>query len=178
MDEFDLSIDELDDIVREKLKPSRYEHTKNVQELALEMASKYGVDVEKASIAALFHDYCKDSKLENNNLLHGGMASDIFENEFGMKDDDILNSIRYHTTGRAGMSPLELVVFLADTLEPGRTYSNVDELRELAFDNLYKGALEVLYELKIYLEKNGYNMSRDSDEAIAWLENLEGKYDK
>ena len=170
MSGYDIDIDELNKTLVSRLKPSRYEHTKNVEQLAKEMAVKYGVDEKKAVIAALFHDFCKDSAMENNNLMHAGLAADVAEKEYGITDSDILNAIRYHTTGRRGMSKLELVIFLADTLEPGREYSNVDELRDIAMEDLYNGALEVLYELKIYLLNNGYSNSQDSEEAINWLE--------
>lgn len=170
MSDYDIKSDELDEIIKKRLSPSRYIHTKNVQKLAIDMARMYDVDIEKISVAALLHDYCKNENEEDNNLKHAGMAADIAEKEYGIEDEDILNAIRYHTTGRRGMSTLELIIFLADTLEPGRSYPNITELRTIALSDIYKGALEVLYELKKYVSKNGYVESNDSIEAIKWLE--------
>jgi HD superfamily phosphohydrolase YqeK len=67
------------------------------------------------------------------------------------------------------MSRLEMIVFIADTLAPGRNYAEVDELRKLAETDLKRCALAVLTELEKYVEKSGYESSRDSREAIAWL---------
>jgi HD superfamily phosphohydrolase YqeK len=137
--------------------------------MALEMGRIYGEDPEKIRLAALFHDYCKDSSKENNALAHAGEAADILKNEYGVTDEDVLNAVRYHTTGRKDMSRLELIIFLADTLETGRTYAGADRLRSLAYTDLYACGLAVLTELKVYLDQNGFEMGRDGDEAIAWL---------
>jgi HD superfamily phosphohydrolase YqeK len=148
----------------------RYEHTQSVLRMALSMAKRFGENEDKTRLAALFHDYCKDSGAKDNNLLHGGQASDILREEYGVDDADVLNAVRYHTTGRKGMSRLEMIVFLADTLEPGRTYEGVEILRDLAFKDLETGVLRVLKELEVYLVKNGLAMTPDSVEAIEWLE--------
>jgi predicted HD superfamily hydrolase involved in NAD metabolism len=97
------------------------------------------------------------------------LAADALRDEYGVEDEDVLNAVRYHTTGRAGMSRLEMIVFLADTLEPGRTYEEADELRALAFEDLETGMLRVLEALGVYLKENGFEMTKDSLEAIAWL---------
>lgn len=159
-------------VVAGRMSPKRFRHTEQVVGLAAEMAALYGVDPEKARIAALFHDCCKDREAPGNNLAHAGEAADLMQSEFGIEDVDILNAVRYHTTGRAQMSKLELIVFLADTLEPSREYAGVDALRSLALKDLYMGALTVLRELKLYLEKNGFEMDRNGLEAIEWLDCL------
>ena len=64
----------------------------------------------------------------NPSLLHGPVAAVWAEKELGITDRSILDAIRYHTTGRAGMSRLEMVVYLADLIEPGRRYPGVDRL--------------------------------------------------
>ncbi|MDR3365285.1 MAG: nicotinate-nucleotide adenylyltransferase [Clostridiales Family XIII bacterium] len=154
-------------LVREREGERRFAHTKRVVDLASEMAKRFGADAEKAALAALLHDYCKDSGGgAENDVAHGAMAADAARREFGVTDEDVLNAIRYHTTGRAGMSRLELIVFLADTVEPGRTYDRIARLRDTCRDDLEKGALDVLIELKLYLEKKGLAVSEDTEAAI------------
>jgi HD superfamily phosphohydrolase YqeK len=162
----------LSQVVAGRMSPKRFRHTEQVVALAAKMAVLHGADPEKARIAALFHDCCKDEEAPGNNLTHAGKAADLMQSEFGIEDADILNAVRYHTTGRAHMSKLELIVFLADTLEPSRKYAGIDALRALALKDLYRGAMTVLRELKLYLERNGFKMDRDGLEAIDWLGGL------
>ena len=157
-------------LVREKVGEKRFAHTKRVIDLATAMAARFGESVEKAGLAALLHDYGKDpgGGVEND-LGHGGMAAEAAASEFGVADVDVLNAIRYHTTGRAGMSRLERIVFLADTVEPGRTYDSIARLRDTCLDDLDSGALTVLVELKKYLLMKGLEVSADTEAAIAEL---------
>jgi ribosome silencing factor RsfS/YbeB/iojap len=165
---------DIDALIRTREKPRRYEHTLRVTEMATELARLNGVDVEKARTAALFHDLCKDGGKEGNDLAHAGEAADLMQSEFGVTDEDVLNAVRYHTTGRARMSDLELVIFLADTLEPARDYEGVAELRDLVYGDLRGGALKVLKELNRYLVKQGVTPAKDSLDAIEWLEGETG----
>ena len=167
--------EEIRRLLRETLNERRYRHIENVVNYSKDMAEKWGADPEKAETAALLHDYKKNKKQENNDVLHGGLAADAIREEFGIEDEDILNAVRYHTTGRRGMSKLELIVFLADTLEPGREYPGVDRLRKETDKNLYRGALSVLRDLKGYLYKNSIDPVNDTIEAIEWLEDMEKK---
>jgi len=155
-------------LVREQVGEERFAHTKRVIDLALDMAEQFGEDMDKAWLAALLHDYCKDPDggVEND-IGHGMMAVEAAQTEFGVDDEDILNAICYHTTGRAGMSKLERIIFLADTVEPGRTYDSIARLRDTCLDDLEHGTLTVLVELKKYLERKGVAVSEYTDAAIA-----------
>lgn len=156
--------------VKTKESQSRFEHTKRAMDLAVIMAEKYDVDIAKTRIAVLLHDYEKNSDggVENN-LNHGRLAAEVAREKYGIVDEDILNAITYHTTGRAGMSDLELIVFLADTLEPGRNYNSIEKLRKTCLEDLREGALVVLRELKEYLLLNNYAVTSDTEDAIADL---------
>ena len=154
-------------IVRKKVGAKRFEHTKRVIDLAVDMAERFGESSYKTALAALLHDYCKDPKGGvKNDLFHGNMAAEAAVRDFNITDDDVLNAIRYHTTGRAGMSRLERIIFLADTVEPGRTYNSITKLRETCLDDLEKGTYTVLTELKEYLLQKGLAVSPDTDAAI------------
>ena len=159
-------------LVRGKVGEKRFEHTKRVVDLAVEMAERFEVSRYKTALAALLHDYCKDpAGGVENDLYHGNMAADAAIRDFNISDEDILNAIRYHTTGRAGMSKLERIIFLADTVEPGRTYNSISRLRETCLDDLDKGTHTVLVELKKYLLQKGLTVSADTDAAIEDLSN-------
>lgn len=125
-------------------KPSRKAHTLRVAKLAAQTASKWGVDEKKAVTAALFHDCAKNLPPDSPYLqgftpptgvpepvLHQYSGAYVAEKHFGVTDPEVLDAIRYHTSGRENMSDLEKLVFLADMLEESRDFTGVDELRKL-----------------------------------------------
>ncbi|GIN60386.1 hypothetical protein J27TS8_03790 [Robertmurraya siralis] len=141
-------------IVREHLTEHRYQHTIGVMETAILLARQYGADEKKAEIAAIFHDYAKFRPKEemkqiilaekmapdllqyNSELWHAPVGAFLVEKEVGIADMEILNAIKYHTSGRVGMSILEKIIYLADYIEPGRQFPEVEEVRELAKKDL------------------------------------------
>jgi predicted HD superfamily hydrolase involved in NAD metabolism len=133
------------------LKESRFQHSLAVGETAIELALKYGEDINKARIAGLVHDCAKhmeDSELikvaklhgeqldlihlNNPSILHGFVGSIIAREVMGIEDEDILSAICYHTTGRKNMSILEKIIYIADYIEPLRKFHGVEELRRLS----------------------------------------------
>ena len=157
------------------LKESRLDHTMNVAALAREMAERMGEDGDKAEIAALLHDM---AKYENRpgvdmNLAHSKIGAEMARDVFGIDDEDILNAIAYHTTGRAGMSQLEKILFLADAIEPGRRYPGVEDIRKAAETDIDKACIMSLERTIEYVnhEKGSY-LHPDSIEAKKYLEEL------
>lgn len=150
----------------------RFEHTLGVTYTAACLAMCYDVDTERAEIAGLLHDcakclsndkkvsLCKKQSIEINMteaknpfLLHAKAGAYLAEHKYGIGDEDILNAVRYHTTGRPGMSTLEKIVFIADYIEPGRDHSaRLPELRRLAFQDLDKTLVEILEDTLSYLD--------------------------
>ncbi len=139
-------------------KESRKAHSLRVAALAAEKAPQIGVEEKKAVTAALFHD-CAKNLAPNSPLLAGfflrGEWGDVpppvvhqfagayvAETHFGVTDTDVLNAIRFHTSGRAGMSELEKLVFLADMLEEERVYEGVEDLRKAFFAGKGEGGLD------------------------------------
>lgn len=142
-------------VIKNRLDKERFEHTLRVCKEAEMLAVIYGADAEKCKIASLIHDMAKNlsdrellkssinigidiDEIQYNfpQLLHGPLAAALAYKEFSIEDDDILNAVRYHTTGRAGMSLVEKIVYLADLIEVGRSFSGLQELREKAYCNL------------------------------------------
>lgn len=157
-------------LLKEKLKPKRLVHTLGVEKLAIQLAKKYGADVASAQRAALLHDLAKSLKKQemltlayNYNievdeicqrqpdLLHGALSAEWARRELGLQDEDMLNAIRFHTTGRAGMSPLEKIIYLADLLEENRDFPGVEELREATMLDLNQGFLEGMAHVLTYV---------------------------
>lgn len=175
-------MDSIEVYIEKNLSEKRRRHIYGVVQIAEKLAVKYGCDKEKAKTAALYHDmfrstpvavlnmYVKQlgldpSYLDNANLAHGPIAARIMERDYGIKDPDILNAVRYHTTGREGMSPLEEVVYLADAIEPGRSYPGVDEIRQMAQVSLDKACLLSMERSITYIEQRGLFLHEDTVKA-------------
>ena len=168
-------------------------HTYAVAEEAKKLARRYGEDVEKAELAALFHDFFRGMTepvlncyvrqlglspvyLNNANLAHGKIAAILMERDYHVRDRDIINAVSYHTTGRADMSKLEKIIYLADAIEPSRSYPGVEEIRELAFENLDEACLLSLSRCVDYVEGKGLYLDQDTVKARDFLiNNIEGK---
>lgn len=152
---------DLERIIESMITKKRYKHTIGVVETSKKLAKKYGEDPKKAKIAALLHDCAKcfnnddfeayidrydieldDVEKSEYELIHGKIGKYIAKERFGIYDQDILNSIEYHTTGRVDMSILEKIVYIADFIEPEREYDGVEDLRKLAFEDLDKALLK------------------------------------
>ena len=154
------------------LDPKRFEHTLGVAYTASALAMCYDVDINKAQTAGLLHDCAKcmsnEKKLsicekhhipvneverKNPFLLHAKVGSYVAMKQFNIHDQDIINAILNHTTGRPGMSQLEKIIYIADYIEPGRKQApNLTKLRRLAFQDLDQALLQVLGDTLHYLE--------------------------
>ncbi len=174
------------------LSEKRKIHTEGVRKTAAILAERFGADPEKADIAALCHDIYRgktvdeinnyvnniglDKKYINNpNLAHGKIAAYIMENELGICDEDILNAVKYHTTGRAHMSMLEKIIFVADAIEPGRAYPGVEEIRKAATYDIDLAMLISLNGTIEFLKANKAPLiDRDTVEARDQLEKERG----
>ena len=152
--------------VRSNVKPSRFAHTLRVLDKCREYGKRYGVDIEKLEIAAVFHDAYRDF----GNLEHGPLAAEHLEKDFGVTDPEILEAVRYHTIGHAGLSRLGMVLKLSDTLEDGREFSEAPVLREKLTDDLEESMLLVMERIKAYvLRSNDDRFDETSQAFIDWL---------
>ncbi|WP_053364161.1 bis(5'-nucleosyl)-tetraphosphatase (symmetrical) YqeK [Bacillus sp. FJAT-27251] len=167
-------------IVKQQLTEHRYQHTIGVMETALWLARKYGADEKKAELAAIFHDYAKFRPKEemamiireqgmepalleyNSELWHAPVGAFLAEKEAGIADREILEAITYHTSGRPGMSLLEKIIYLADYIEPGRHFPGVEEVREMAKDNLDQALIQSVKNTIQFLLKKGQPVYPDT----------------
>ncbi len=129
------------DRLTKELKPQRMEHTAYVLETAIALADRFGADAKKARTAALLHDCAKylpeakllsyaDTKPPMLPILHAPAGADYAKTAYGVEDPEILQAIRLHTTGDAGMTTLDKIIYLADMIEPSRSYEGVDRIRK------------------------------------------------
>jgi predicted HD superfamily hydrolase involved in NAD metabolism len=167
-------------LVKEQITESRYIHTLGVVESAIELAERYGADVKKAELAAIFHDYAKFRPKEemeqiiiaekmdpalldyNMELWHAPVGAYLVNKEAGIQDAEILDAIAYHTSGRVGMSLLDKVVYLADYIEPGRSFPGVDEVRQTAKRNLDHAVIQALRNTVVFLMKRNQAIYPDT----------------
>ena len=169
------SIDDKKKYLKENLSQKRFQHSLNVAAECRKLAEKYGEDPDKAYFAGLLHDICKElpaqeqralveergfavfrEELETRSLLHGIAGAYFVKSRYGVEDIDILNAIRFHTVGRAGMSLLEEIVYLGDLVSAERDYKDVDKMRKLVYTDLDQAMLYALtFSIKTVLKKNG-----------------------
>ena len=161
--------------LEKELKFSRFVHTMGVAYTATSLAMHYGYDVTKAETAGLLHDcakYYSAEKMEslckkggipiseaergNTALLHAKAGRVLAKTQYGIEDKEILDAIQCHTTGRPAMTLLDKILFVSDYIEPGRSQApNLEEIREMAFDNLDDALCKILYDTLFYLNKSG-----------------------
>lgn len=170
----------------------RFSHTIGVEYTAACMAMRYGESVKNAQIAGLLHDcakcisdekklsLCKKYKLEiteveqkNPFLLHAKLGGFLAKEKYGVEDQDIINAISNHTTGRPEMSLLEKIVFLADYIEPGRKVApNLEAIRKLAFEDIDKAMCKVLEDTLQYLKDAGKEIDQTTKETYDYYKSV------
>lgn len=147
-------------IIKPFLSQKRYEHSLAVADAAKRLAKKYGADEKKAYTAGTLHDIMKDMPPEEQlkmmtrydivltdversgqKLWHAMLGAAYAEHELYIEDQEILNAIRYHTTGRARMTLLEKVLFVADFISADRDYPGVENIRKAADQSLLEAML-------------------------------------
>lgn len=163
-----LKSDDYKKIIKPKMSEYRYIHSVNVSKEAERLAKMYGFNEEKAAIAGMLHDITKelskeeqlkimfdggiilDNVQKNSHKLWHGISGSVYVREnLGINDKDILNAIRYHTTGRTNMTLLEKIIFVADFTSEERTYNGVALMRKKAKKSLEDA---MLYGLKFTLK--------------------------
>lgn len=179
---------EIQAIAAQMLKPERLRHTQCVVKEALRLAHRFHADPEQAELAAWLHDILKNqtkqsllqmmdeygiilSELERRSpaLWHAIVAPDYCRCQLGIVDSQVLTAIRYHTTGRAGMSLLEQILYLADAISEDRDYPGVELLRNLAEQSLESAILTSLTSLLSHLLSQGLLLHPDTVAAYQEL---------
>jgi predicted HD superfamily hydrolase involved in NAD metabolism len=170
----------------------RFEHTLGVAYTATALAMRYGADIKNAEIAGLLHDCAKcipDERLllicrkhnitmneyeqESPYLLHAKVGSFFAMEEYRVTDNDIINAILNHITGRPGMTLLEKIIYVADYIEPSRNKApRLDEIRKTAFIDLDQAVLWILEDTKEHVQKTGRVFDPISEKTQEYFANL------
>ena len=162
-----------------ELSAHRMDHTAYVTETAIALAQRFGVDPEKARLAALLHDCAKsfseeqllpyaDTEPPILPVLHAFAGADYARTAYGVQDEDVLRAIRLHTTGDAGMTPLDKIIYLADMIEPSRSFDGVNEIRR---QNTLNDMLRLAFSRSIwYIKKKGGDVHPATLRALADIE--------
>jgi len=153
----EMTIEEMRVLLAQSLKPKRYEHSIRVYETALQMAEHYKADRDKVALAALLHDCGRQVPVKESTtkarslgipvdaveeaqpvLLHAKLGVYFAVHKYGVEDPEILDAIRFHSTGTVDMGKTAKIIFLADLIEPGRDFEGVEELKKVSFEDLDK----------------------------------------
>ncbi len=176
------------DYLEKNLSKNRFNHSINVSKEAVKLSKVYGCDIEKVKLAGIVHDCAKDMELEKQmhyakncgffvddltykipELIHAPASAYLCKTVLGINDIEVLSSIRYHTTGKADMSLLEKIIFIADFIEPGRDFEKIERLRETAYKNIDEALLYALNSSIIYIIKNKLLLHPDTVKARNYI---------
>ena len=176
--------DKIEDKLKKERDAQRFAHTLGVESCAREMAHRFGEDEQKAALAGLLHDCAKCMTLsqmqkaarnvtvdpimaESKALLHALAGCCVAQSVYGVTDEDILRAIRWHTTGHAGMTRLEKIVYLADMIEPGRrSYPGLEALRVLCRQDLDLAMHQALRMSRDHVQEQGKPLHPDTLAAL------------
>ena len=161
----------------------RYNHSLRVQETAVKLGKINNVDLKKVTTAALFHDCGKISNTEklmeiaakkielseedkkSPEVVHSKLGEYLAHYKYNILDKDILNAIRYHTTGRPEMSLLEKIIYISDYIEPKRDFPGVIKVRKESNKDLDKSILTALENTIQYLKHKNQYIHKDTIDA-------------
>ncbi len=192
------NVEKVQEKLQSKLTPKRFIHTIGVRYTAAALAMRYGLSIEDASMAGVLHDCakcftddelvkkcikhnldCTEVEIRNGFLLHAKLGAFYAQKKYGIENEDIISAIRYHTTGRAGMKPLEAVVFTADYIEPGRRpLPHIEEVRRMAFVDIDEAIYQILDRTLGYLgeqaqtDNNGREIEIHTIEAFKYYKRI------
>lgn len=186
-------IKEIRDAIEKELTGKRFEHTLGVAYTAALLAECNDYTSETALLAGLLHDCAKcysdqklinickkdnveltETELKNKALLHGKAGAVVAKRKYKIEDEDILNAIKYHTTGRPNMTVLEKIIYVADYIEPGRKQvPNLSSLRKLAFQNLDAALIQILENIVNYLKSDGKETDPSTEKTYEYYLNLQ-----
>lgn len=185
------SEDEIKAVLKKRMNEHRFEHSLNVAERAVLLAKKNGADPEKAYFAGLIHDICKgisqneqleiiendgvalDENTKASPALWHSIAGAIYcEHALGVTDRDVLNAVRYHTSGRGNMSILEKVIYMADLTSAERNYPDAEYTRNLTDKSLDEGLAYGVRWIAGDLERRGFPKGRDTEALLEEYKNV------
>lgn len=176
--------------IRRRQSPERFLHSQSVAKKAVELAKIYGEDEKKAYFAGIMHDCAKnlsrermekkcadydvvldEYEIKNPALIHAKLGEMVARYEFFVRDEDILNAIKWHTLGRPEMSRLEKIIYVADMIEDNRSFDGVERLREIAKQDIDRAVYECAKMTIEFNEKNNHRVHPMAYKVLKAFEN-------
>lgn len=190
-----MSIEHIQHYLEQYVSGERLKHVYRVTDMAIRLAEQHGISVEKAQVAALLHDIAKQLSSEelkawiekggqdeavltyHKELWHAKAGAVMVEQDLSITDATILQAIRYHTTGREGMTCLEQIIYIADLIEEGRIFPGVERLRSIAMNrSLEETMAACIHHSVSYLIQQQTVIHPDSFACYNdWMKKNEGK---
>ncbi|MGL5439291.1 MAG: bis(5'-nucleosyl)-tetraphosphatase (symmetrical) YqeK [Filifactoraceae bacterium] len=183
-------IKEIESILKSELSAKRFDHTMRVVETAIKIGEVYNMNLNNIKLAALLHDCAKnyaeqelmdlsirnnvklnEFQVKNKELIHSVLGRAIARNVYGIDDMDVLNAIEYHTTGRANMSNIEMIIYIADFCEPGRKVPDAEKVYNMAMVDLKESLYIAINASVKYLLNANKQIDIKSIECRNWLLN-------
>lgn len=179
------TIRQIEDKLKGRLNHSRYRHTQGVMYMASALAMRYSCNIRQAMLAGLLHDCAKcippeemfrlcekyqvllsSHEAKHPPLIHAKLGAALAREEYGIKDEEVLDAITWHTTGRANMSLLEKIVFVADYIEPNRpAFEGIDLARTACFQDIDRGVFLVSEQTLRHLRQRGVSIDQKTEET-------------
>ena len=182
-----LSSDEIVAKEKSNMTEDRFEHCIGVSKTAQKLAELNQYDEDKAALAGFIHDYAKQVSVEeyreviktkgfdqdllnwNRSIWHGIVGTYFIQRDLKITDSEILTAVRRHTTADVEMTTLDKIVFMADYIEPGRSFPGVEEARKITYANLDKGVgYQLAHTLEFLIEKRNKIYPRTLDAYNVW----------
>ena len=183
-----LPMDQLERIVISLLKPNRVAHVLGCRDTAVELARVYGENEVDAARAGLLHDITKaiDGPLQLTLCAEYGIVLDTFSRSFPKtllaltsslvaerifgENENVVGAICHHTTGRADMTRLEKIIYIADYVERNRDFPGVEEMRAMAYTDLDRAVLMGLESAVAHVKRQGQGLAPATMEALEYLQ--------
>lgn len=169
----------------------RLEHSLSTSLICVELCSRFGVDEGKGRIAGIAHDISRETPVDeklmnligddyiiseeeklNPVLLHGRIGASMLKDKFNLRDNEVLQAVRWHTTGHPDMGKLGQILFIADYIEPGRKHINNSVRAAIMKMNLNEMTLKILSDQNAYLRDKGYRITDSSMQLFEKLSNV------
>lgn len=175
--------------IKNQMSEKRFTHTLGVVEKAMELGSKYNEDKHKLKISALLHDVAKEKskeylqdmcrkyyfdELSNDDImeveiLHSYVGAIIAKEKYGIIDSEILNAIKYHTTGKRNLSLFGRIIYISDAIEKNRDYNGVEEIRKMVDIDIDTGIIFEIEHKISYLSEKKNHINENTIQMRDWL---------
>ena len=184
-----MTLEEIKDLLKRRLKESRYLHSIGVADTSKELAKLYGADPQKAYLAGLVHDCAKgyttnelvqkvadygmvldEDTLSSPQLLHSFVGACELKEHFGIDDPEVFDAVYYHTVGKEDMPVLTAIVYIADAIEPLRDYPGVEAIRAEAHQSLDRAVYMYTHHMTDYVIKKGQKVHPNAYKVLKFYE--------